>query len=519
MLFRAVLFMFLCGCAVAMARAADVPEANALSLRLHRRLKQATTGTYALRQQDVVWDGRKTAVVVCDMWDKHWCKGATSRVAEMAPRMNLFLEAARRKGALIIHAPSACMAAYKDHAARRRAQAAPKAANLPKDAGGWCRGLPSEKGQKWPIDQADGGCDCEPKCKGGNPWRRQIDTLTIRDEDAISDSGVEVWNVMEQRGITHVMLLGVHTNMCVIGRPFGLRNMARFGKNVVLVRDLTDTMYNSRSAPHVSHFTGTDLVVEHIETAVCPTVASDQVLGGKPFRFKADRRPRVVLVAGETHHYGSEGNLRLLTEALRRKHGMCATLLVVEGQHDLHGAELIDHADLLVLYVRRRVLRAEQMKPIRAYLDAGKPLVAFRTSSHAFALRKGKGPEGTDGWPRFDRDVLGCNYAGHGSGDSEVRVAPGAAKHPILTGIEGPYRLQETLYRSQPLLEGTTLLMMGRSLGSKISDEPVAWTYAYKGGRVFYTSMGHSTTFQDAWFLRLVVNAVHWAMGRDVPAK
>ena len=87
------------------------------------------------------------------------------------------------------------------------------------------------------------------------------------------------------------MLVGVHTNMCVIGRPFGLRNMARFGKNVVLVRDMTDTMYNSRRWPNVNHFRGTDLIVEHIEKAVCPTITSDQLLGGKPFRFKNDPAP------------------------------------------------------------------------------------------------------------------------------------------------------------------------------------------------------------------------------------
>ena len=57
------------------------------------------------------------------------------------------------------------------------------------------------------------------------------------------------------------MLTGVHTNMCVLGRPFGLRNMASHGKNVVLIRDLTDTMYNSRSWPYVSHFEGTNRIV------------------------------------------------------------------------------------------------------------------------------------------------------------------------------------------------------------------------------------------------------------------
>ena len=64
------------------------------------------------------------------------------------------------------------------------------------------------------------------------------------------------------------------------------------GKNVVLVRDLTDTMYNPNRSPRVDHFTGTDLVIEHIEKYWCPTITSTDVLGGKPFRFKNDTRTR-----------------------------------------------------------------------------------------------------------------------------------------------------------------------------------------------------------------------------------
>ena len=50
------------------------------------------------------------------------------------------------------------------------------------------------------------------------------------------------------------------------------------GQNVVLMRDMTDTMYNPARWPYVSHFTGTDLIVSHIERYVCPTITSDQFL-------------------------------------------------------------------------------------------------------------------------------------------------------------------------------------------------------------------------------------------------
>jgi nicotinamidase-related amidase len=121
------------------------------------------------------------------------------------------------------------------------------------------------------------------------PWKSQIAVLKIdADKDAISDSGPEIWSMLEERGIHNVILLGVHTNMCVLGRPFGLRQMAKNGKNVVLMRDMTDTMYNPAKRPFVSHFEGTRLIIEYIQAYVCPTITSDQLIGGNEFRFKGD---------------------------------------------------------------------------------------------------------------------------------------------------------------------------------------------------------------------------------------
>ncbi len=88
--------------------------------------------------------------------------------------------------------------------------------------------------------------------------------------------------------------MGVHQNMCVLGRPFSIRQLVSQGLNVALVRDMTDSMYNSRRKPFVDHFTGNDLVTWHIEKYWCPTITSDQVLGGQPFRFGADTKPARV---------------------------------------------------------------------------------------------------------------------------------------------------------------------------------------------------------------------------------
>lgn len=284
------------------ALGADSAFAATLKLTLQRRVETGGSGAdYRIVATRESWDARQTAIIACDMWDLHHCMNAVRREGEMAPRMNQVLEKARGQGVFIIHAPSSCMKAYEGHPARLRAQQVPQAATLPKDIGSWCKQIPAEEKGAYPIDQTDGGEDDDPvehaqwadelKAKGLNPrapWTRQIDVLKIHDQDAISDSGVEIWNLLEQRGITNVVLLGVHVNMCVAGRPFGLRQMAKNGKRVVLMRDMTDSMYNPKMRPFVDHFRGTALFIEHIEKYICPTITSDQLLGGKPFAFSGD---------------------------------------------------------------------------------------------------------------------------------------------------------------------------------------------------------------------------------------
>src|SRR5262245_65229077 len=111
--------------AVATASAADAPKdsGSKLSLQLRSRVE---TKEGSRRFHTVVrpaeWDAKKTALIVCDMWDLHHCLNATRRGAELAPRMNELLNEARDRGVLVIHAPSSCMETYKDHPARKRAQ-------------------------------------------------------------------------------------------------------------------------------------------------------------------------------------------------------------------------------------------------------------------------------------------------------------------------------------------------------------------------------------------------------------
>jgi nicotinamidase-related amidase len=263
-------------------------ETRSLDLTLHRRQEtEAGDGRWTIRETKVAWDGAKTAAVICDMWDRHWCRAATARVAEMAPRMNELLTELRRRGTLIIHCPSGTMKHYTDHPGRKLALAAPKAkTEIPLRR--WYN-LDPKREAPLPIQIKD-ECDCEPRCSRGGVWKKQIDILKIEEGDALAD-GAEAFHLMKQRGVTNVLVMGVHVNMCVLGRPFAIRQLVTQGMRVALVRDLTDSIYHPKLKPYVDHFTGTDLVVGHIEKYWCPTVTSDQVLGGAPFRFAEDKRP------------------------------------------------------------------------------------------------------------------------------------------------------------------------------------------------------------------------------------
>lgn len=280
--------------------AADPPL---LEVTLRSRVSAAPNrDQFVVQLRQERWQPQQTALLICDMWDLHHSKNAAHRVGEMVPVVDRLLAVARQRGLLIIHAPSECMAAYQNHPARRRAQTAPPAADLPADLDQWCARLPSEPADRYPLDQSDGGVDDDPQALAvwhahlralgrtpAAPWKSQHPGLTIDPErDILSDSGTEIWNVLTQHGIRQVILLGVHTNMCVLGRPFGLRQLVKHGKKVVLLRDLTDSMYNPRRPPYVNHFQGTRLIIEYIEKYVCPTMTSDQLLGGQPFRFRDD---------------------------------------------------------------------------------------------------------------------------------------------------------------------------------------------------------------------------------------
>ena len=269
-----------------------------LVLQTRSRVTQKPDGGVAkveVVEKAVEWNPKQTALVICDMWDDHWCQGAARRVEELAGPMNKVVQEARKSGVLIIHAPSSTIDFYKETPQRKRALAAnftktpQPLSTIERWGTAWCYPDPKREPELL-IDDSDMGCDCATKCEIVPPWTRQIKTIDIADEDVITDNGQEFFNVLAERNIDQVIILGVHLNMCVLGRPFAIRQLVTQGKQVLLVRDLTDTMYNSKMKPFVNHFEGTDLVVAHVERHWCPTILSSDLVGGQPFRFREDTR-------------------------------------------------------------------------------------------------------------------------------------------------------------------------------------------------------------------------------------
>lgn len=232
------------------------------------------------------WKAATLAVVICDMWDTTQCTSAAARVVEMAPRVNDVAAGLRRQGALIVHAPAGCMDYYADTPARQRAQRAPRVQSHARI--GWNDRDETRESPLPPALDSDTPCSCEPgePCTTGGPpypWTHQIDSIEIASIDAVTDSGEELLALLEECGIEDVVVMGVHLNRCVLGRPYGIRQLVYLGKRPILCRDLTDSCHRDPRG----HRWGNKQMIAHVERFWCPTVTSDQLVGGVPFEFRA----------------------------------------------------------------------------------------------------------------------------------------------------------------------------------------------------------------------------------------
>ncbi|HKQ37165.1 MAG TPA: ThuA domain-containing protein [Verrucomicrobiae bacterium] len=216
------------------------------------------------------------------------------------------------------------------------------------------------------------------------------------------------------------------------------------------------------------------------------------------------KKPTIVLISGE-YEYSSTNTFPAFKQFLESNYALKCVYLERKGE-EIPGLEALKDADLSIFFIRRMTLPAEQLSLIKDYVNSGKPVIGLRTASHAF-----------ENWKEWDNVVLGGNYHNH-HGNALVataRINPEAASHPILKNVAKEFETAGSLYKTSPLAKGTTLLLTGSITNQP--PEPMAWTHNHKGGRVFYTSLGHPKDFDNPAFRTMLVNAVFWALDQPVP--
>lgn len=233
-------------------------------------------------------------------------------------------------------------------------------------------------------------------------------------------------------------------------------------------------------------------------------------------------KPHVLFMIGEPGYHTAKTLPKFAKDHLAPL-GFKSTFVFPSEDAPNHfpGLEKLPDADVLFLSVRRRALSTTQLDLIKAHLNAGKGVVAIRTSSHGFGLGpRGKVPAGHVEWNEFDREVLGHKYVRdlNNKNGTAISTLAHANREPLLTGIrENSFISGGSLYLVDNL-NGNRVILNGLvRVNGEPQLVPVAWSRSYKKSRVFYTSLGHTSDFDQQLATRMLVNAVHWTAMRPIP--
>ena len=256
-----------------------------------------------------------------------------------------------------------------------------------------------------------------------------------------------------------------------------------------------------------------------------------QISCGQAQKVGNQKQPLIVFVAGD-HEYSGESTLPLIAAELEKNYGFRTKVVKSfpdqNAEENIPGLEVLKEADVAVFFLRWRRLPAEQVKHIEDYLKTKKPLIGFRTTTHAFNYPAGHELEK---WNAFGEFAFNAppgwggkakhTHYGHSS-STDVTIIPAAANHPVLTGVGNNFHARSWLYRVLPdyPTKGSELLLMGHAVSpdKEAIDNPVAWTGTNSyGAKFFMTTLGHPEDFTLEPFQRLVINAIHWASGKPVP--
>ncbi len=246
------------------------------------------------------------------------------------------------------------------------------------------------------------------------------------------------------------------------------------------------------------------------------------------------KKPLIVFVTGD-HEYSGEATLPIVAAELEKNYGFRTIVLKAYPNHNaeenIPGLEALKEADMAVFFLRWRKLPADQVQLIEDYLKTQKPMVGFRTTTHAFNYPKGHPLEKWNAFGEFAFNsppgwggVNKHTHYGHES-STDVTMIDSVSNDPILTGVDKTFHARSWLYQVLPNYpsNGTKALMMGHSVNpnnKKAYDNPVAWTGTNSfGARIFFTTLGHPEDFDQEPFQHMVINAIHWAAGKPVPKK
>ena len=254
----------------------------------------------------------------------------------------------------------------------------------------------------------------------------------------------------------------------------------------------------------------------------------------------------IVLIAGD-HEYRGEETLPALGRILAKHYGFkCSVFFTTDkktgfiqpGSSWISGLADLKTADLMIVFLRFQNFPHEEMQHFVDYLDAGKPVMGLRTSTHAFNgtrdayAKYSNGYNGKDYKGGFGEQVLGENWVGHYGRNhrqsSILLLEKDQLSHPILRGVKNVHT-QCGGYKAFPL-KGSVTLARGRILNGMKADAepdktkeemPVVWTRSYKGsksgkeGRVFTTTHGASEDIINDGFRRMMVNGALWCLSMD----
>lgn len=245
------------------------------------------------------------------------------------------------------------------------------------------------------------------------------------------------------------------------------------------------------------------------------------------------KKPHVVFITGDCE-YRSEVSMPMIAKILEGRHGMKCSVcfaknekgeLVTKYLKNIDGLEAVKSADLVVMFTRYRQLPDDQLKIIIDYANSGKPIIGLRTTTHAFRYESAPNNQYNDG---FGKEVFGQKWISHHGHDSSTNVTVTDFDHPIMRGLEPKFHCRSWLYHVTPLIGECHPLAIGDAVkGEKETDKtfgqqnPVAWTKMHKGGRVFFTTLGHPQDFENVNVRRLLVNGIYWALGMEgrIPEK